>query len=222
MGNFDKKRAFGIGGVLTGLAAVIAVAANISEIVQLFRGDDKPEVSTSARTQIVEEVSEETVVEQADVIEAKNIAEVVEEVPPTEAQPTVVYLNSLKVAQSGCFYEDEIYAEDTIGNTYIENIMKIGTGYSDECYAMYYLGGKYKTLSGIIAVHDGTDNDYSGQIAISADANVIYTTDEMGRASVPIEFSVNIENCNWLKINKFGSTFNGKGAWFILADWKLE
>ncbi|MDE6034551.1 MAG: NPCBM/NEW2 domain-containing protein [Ruminococcus sp.] len=213
MGNFDKNKAFSIGGGLAVLASIIAVAANLSEIAQFFK-TDKPAKETST-PYIMETVEKTTEAEKAE-------EKVVEEVPPTVPQPSVVYLNSLKVTESSCFSENESNAEDTIGNTYIGNVMKIGTGYSDDCYATYYLGGKYKTLSGIIAVDERTDNDYSGQLSISADDNVIYTTDEMGRVSVPIEFSVNVENCQWLRINKFGRTYNGHGTWFILSDFRLE
>lgn len=224
METFDKKKAFGIGGILTVVVTIIAVVANISEIVQLFRGDDKPESSV---VETVDKNTEESVIEPAE--SNYNIEEVIESVEiieqeeiTTVSEPSVVYLNSLKVAESQGFYEDENSAEDTVGNTYIENVMVIGNGYDDECYATYYLGGKYKTLSGIISVHDRSADNYSGQVFISTDDNVIYTTEEVGRVSVPMEFSINVENCQWLKINKVGEAFNGSGTRFILSDWKLE
>ncbi|MDE5772121.1 MAG: NPCBM/NEW2 domain-containing protein [Ruminococcus sp.] len=218
MGAFDKKKAFGIGGILTGVAALIAVLANISEIIQLFKGNEKTE-KPSTSVAVVETVEkEEAVIEQAEVEE--NYAEVVEEVPPTEPQLSVVYLDSLKVTESSVFYNDESEAVDTIGNKYIGHVMRIGhTGYivDNECYAIYYIGGKYKTLSGRIAVSDNSHGDSSEQLYILTDDNVVYTTEEMGRISVPIEFSVNVENCQWLKIDKVGGDID-----FILADWKLE
>lgn len=218
MGNFDKKRAFGIGGGLAVLASIIAVAANISEIIQLFRGNDKPESSTPAPTRVVEEI----VIEQADVIE-ENYAEVVEKVPPTEAQPTAVYLNDMKVSQSeGYFYDDKSSAEDTIGNTYVGNILVIDDGgkAGNNNYVVYYIGGKYKTLSGTVAVNDeSSSNDCQSEISVLCDDNVVYTTGNMGRVSIPTEFSVSVENCQWLKIRQ--TTYDAKAS-FILHDFKLE
>lgn len=118
----DKKKVWGIGGLLTGLAAVIAVAANISEIVQLFRGDDQLKetvpVTSVAETTIeqttavetiivtVPYVVEEIAVEQTETVEENIIVTeaVTETVPPTEPpteppakpKPVSVYINDLQ------------------------------------------------------------------------------------------------------------------------------
>ncbi|MCM1506578.1 MAG: hypothetical protein NC177_05515 [Ruminococcus flavefaciens] len=236
MGDFDKKKAWGIGGVLTGLAAVIAVLANLSQIVEGVRDFfDKPEksVTTTSIVETVEKEPEETVVEQEDVIQAEeNYAEVVEEVPPTEPQPTVVYLDSLKVAESNGFYENEVSAESTVGDKYIGHIMTIGhVGVCDSEteFGMFYLGGKYKILSGNIAINDTSWEGARGELSISCDDNVIYTTEEMGRATAPFPLPENlsVEGCQWLKISlvNYGGTWNAgwdKKTNVILADWKLE
>lgn len=160
MGDFDKKKAWGIGGLVTALVGVIAVLANLAQIVEGVRGFfDKPEksVTSTSIVETVEKEPEKTIVEQADIIQAEeNYAETIEEVPPTEPQPTVVYLDSLKVAESHGFYEDENTAESTVGDTYSGHVVTIGQVgvLGDDAYAMYYLGGKYKTLSGTIAIND--------------------------------------------------------------------
>ncbi len=195
--------------------------ANISEIVQLFKGDDKP-AKQEREVAVVETVDkniEETVIEQADVIE-ENYAEVVEEVPPTEAQPKAVYLNNMKVAESNYDFnlKDGSGAIDTIGNTYSGYVLTAGhQNWIEEGYATYYLGGKYETLSGVIAVHDDTYGDNTGELSILCDDSIVYSTGIIGRTSIPTEFSVSVEGCQWLKF------YHNKSAIkFILSNCKLE
>lgn len=231
MGAFDKKKAFGIGGIITVIGAIGWGMNFVADYYQAKEGFEKSKnpVTTTSVVETVEKTTKATKVEQENVIEINAVEQAELETepptePPTEAQPAITYLNTLKVSESSGFYDDESEADDTIGNKYLGNVMTIGSGYDDECYAIYYLGGNYKTLSGIIAVHDysASEEEYNGQLFISTDDNVIYTTEEMGRVSVPVEFSVNVENCQWLKINKVGYAFNGNGTRFILSDWKLE
>lgn len=232
MGSFDKKKVFGIGGILTGVAAIIAVVANLAQIIDTGRGviSDKTEKSrntaTTAVVETVKKTTKTTKAEQEDAIEISDVEQETE--PPTEAQPAVTYLDSLKVAESNHYNEDESNAIDTIGNTYTSHVLSIGIVgyYSDEdTYAMYYLGGKYKTLSGTIAVNDKSRDNGKGEVSILCDDNVVYTTGAVSRATAPVEFSVNIENCQWLKIAEYSyNGYNGydKNINFILSDWKLE
>lgn len=223
METFNKKKAFGIGGILTGVVTIIAVVANISEIVQLFRGDDKPE-SSVAVVETVDKNIEESVIEQAEsvgIIEQEEIS--------TVTESSVVYLNSLKVAEkSDMFYENDDSAIDTIGNTYTGHLMIVGgqCNHGAEDYAIYYLGGKYKTLSGVVAMHDSTDNGSSAEVLISCDDNIIYSTGTMSRVSAPVEFSqINVEDCQWLKVSKISYhesiAFSYRNQ-VILHNWKLE
>ncbi|MDE6538728.1 MAG: NPCBM/NEW2 domain-containing protein [Ruminococcus sp.] len=245
MGNFDKKRAFGIGGLVTVLVGGVAFLANVSEIVQLFK-PEKTENSVAV-IETVKEESEETIVEEENVAEVVEVsvvesAEVTEEmiieqeesaivqeeiivpetVPPTESptesQPSVVYLDNLKIIESQGYFEDVGSAEDTISNKYVGHIITVGRpDWIETDYMIYYLGGKYKTLSGTIAVDNETDDGYGGELSISCDDDVIYSTGKMGRISVPTEFSISVEGCQWLKINHDYACVK-----FILSDWKLE
>ncbi|MDE6425739.1 MAG: NPCBM/NEW2 domain-containing protein [Ruminococcus sp.] len=236
MGNFDKKRAFGIGGGLAVLASIIAVAANISEIIQLVK-PEKTESSVAVIETVKEEpeeiiveeenvaeVIEETAIEQEEVIEESVIVpeEVVEPEtePPTEFQPIAVYLDSLKIIEAKNF-DVKNSAEDTIGNNYAGHIISIGTNDSlRDTYGTYYLGGQYKKLSGTIAVDDSIREDSEEELSILCDDNVAYTTGSIiGRKNIPFEISVNVENCQWLKIQKV--QYNHGGV-LILYNWKLE
>lgn len=145
MGAFDKKKAFGIGGILTGAAAVIAVLANISEIMQLFDKDDKPEKPSRsvAVVETVDEDIEETVIEQLEVIEAVEVTEpyVIEEIkikdeiveqadvieesviepetePPTEPKPVSVYINDLQYMSCINSIQEQDNLTDNVGNMY--------------------------------------------------------------------------------------------------------
>lgn len=142
MGIFDKKRAFSIGGVLSGLIGIIAVLANLSEILQFAGCNEKSEKSVTT-TSIVETVekstkAKETKQAEETIFEDENVAEVVEEVPPTETQPTAVYLDSLKVAESKHYFENENNVIDTVGNKYTKHIFTIGEcnggGFYDDDY----------------------------------------------------------------------------------------
>ncbi|MDE6664755.1 MAG: hypothetical protein K2K14_00980 [Ruminococcus sp.] len=227
MGAFDKKKAFGIGGLVTVLSGLIAVLANLSEIAQFFN-KDKPEKSVTT-TSIVETVEKNTKAKETKqveetIVEAENVAEVVEEVPetepPTKPQSKFVYLSNMKVTESNYEFnlQNGVDAIDTIGNRYSGYVITVGNPILiEEGYATYYLGGKYKTLSGTIAVHDDTYGDDVGELSILCDENIVYGTGIIGRTSVPTEFSVNIEDCQWLKICRNKSTVK-----FILSDWKLE
>ncbi|MDE5582788.1 MAG: NPCBM/NEW2 domain-containing protein [Ruminococcus sp.] len=234
MGDFDKKKAFGIGGSL-GLTGLIAVLANLSEIggcvdktLDRFK---KPENTTSV-VETVEKITEEkAVIEQAEDIK-EDYAEEVEEVLPTEPQPSVVYLDSMKVADSrhfNCFYGET--AEDTVGNMYsghVDNIGQVGFMGGEESYVTYYLGGKYKTLNGIIAVNDKTTNNGNGEILIYCDDNIIYQTGAVVRATAPITMpELNVEGCQWLKISvasysKADFGYATDEINFILSNFKLE
>jgi len=236
MGAFDKKKAFGIVCILTGLVGVIEVLVNMSETIQPFKCDEDPEksVTTASIVEIVERNTEETVDKQEDIIEVSAVEQVeTESVSPTElsteSQLEVVYLDSLKVSESHGFYEDESSAKDTIGNTYIGHILSIGKtetleDINENDYVLYYLGEKYKILSGTIAIHDRTSDNAIAELFIFCDENVVYSTGQVSRATAPMEFSVSVEGCQWLKISKitYGDKYYAYPNTFILSDFKLE
>ncbi|MDE6501002.1 MAG: NPCBM/NEW2 domain-containing protein [Ruminococcus sp.] len=198
MGDFDKKKAFSIGGKLAGACAIIALLANVSEIVQLFK-TDKPATETS--TAVVEMVE-------------------LEPVKKPETEPSEpVHLNSIKVSEhSKNFSDNNVSSKDIFGNTYYNSstIGKSGLMKSED-YAIYYLGGKYKTLSGIIAVDEDNSKNAVGELSILCDDAEVYTTKQVERNTASIEFSIDIKGCQWLNICHDKSKMK-----FILADWKLE
>ncbi|MDE6034553.1 MAG: NPCBM/NEW2 domain-containing protein [Ruminococcus sp.] len=130
-----------------------------------------------------------------------------------------VYLNSIKVSEhSKNFSDNNVSVTDILGNTYY-NASVIGKSglLKSEDYAIYYLGGKYKTLSGIIAIDEGNSEKAVGELSILCDDTEVYTTEQVKRGTAPIEFSVDVEGCQWLNICHDKSKME-----FILADWKLE
>ncbi|MDE5557517.1 MAG: NPCBM/NEW2 domain-containing protein [Ruminococcus sp.] len=225
MGDFDKKRAFSIGGVLSGLIGIIAVLANLSEILQFAGCNEKSEKSVTT-TSIVETIekntkAKETKQAEETIVEEENVAEVVEEIPETEPQQEVIYLNSLKVVEKSMYayyVENANHSVDTIGNTYLSHTITIGSeNWRDDSYITYYLGGKYNTLSGTIAVNDDTYDGETGALSILCDENIVYSTGVIDRMYIPTEFSVNVEGCQWLKISD-----NKSAVKFIIDNCKLE
>lgn len=232
---WDTKKTVTISAI-TVLGVVGTLIGIFNDIIDLSgkKSEKDNTVERVVETIIITEKVTEDAVYSEEIDESKeiedNYADVVEEVlvPDTEAQPTAVYLDNLKVTESHGFYENENTAEDTVGNIYSAHTVTIGNvGVLDtggDAYAMYYLGGKYKTLTGTIAVNDRTREEGSGEILIFCDDNVIYQTGAVGRATAPISLpNLNIEGCQWLKISE--PTYNGqwdKDINFILSDWKLE
>ena len=128
-------------------------------------------------------------------------------------------LNSIEVSEhSKNFSDNNVNVTDVLGNTYY-NASTIGKSglMKKEDYAIYYLGGKYKTLSGIIAIDEDNSEKAVGELSILCDNTEVYTTEQVKRITVPIEFSVDVEGCQWLNICHDKSKMK-----FILADWKLE
>lgn len=242
MGAFDKKKALGIGAIITIIGFIITGSGWIMEFVanyyQAKEGIEKSKNSETVTSVVetVEKTTKATKAEQEDVIEVDAVEQAEPETePPTEQQPTAVYLDSLKVAESNNFYEDENNVMDTVGNTYTNHILTVGTinyvsfydsNNDNYDYGTYYLGGKYKTLSGTIAVNDKSLNNVDEEISILCDDEIVYTTGQVSRAFEPTEVSINVENCQWLTIKIFhykdDINWNLKCMNFILSDFKLE
>lgn len=137
----------------------------------------------------------------------------------------VTYLDSLNPIASAGFETPASDIQDTMGNQYIKHNLTIGDfswATNDNGYAIYYLGGTYKTLSGTIAMQDQSQSEKTGEVSILCDNHVIYTTGTIDRLSTPIIFSTNIENCQWLKISQTCYTGLNIHIKFILHNWKLE
>lgn len=215
--NGHKKVGVGVG-IVAVFGAIATVIGFYSDVKDIFSKDDNNTQEVVVTSIVTQEETQAPVVEETQE-EVITTTEEITEPPVTE--PSVVYLADLEPVECE-YFSNEDNVEDTIGNQYIGKILYTGSGFEDDGYAIYYLGGKYTTLSGTIAVSNRTTNSYTGQISIFTDDNVIYNTEEMGRISTPVDFSVNVENCQWLKILKMGDYFNGNGTWFILYNWKLE
>ena len=238
MGEFkSKKTAINITAIIVAIGGITAFIANIGQIKQNFF--DKEESSSSSVVEPVPETndsSSEVVTEPPTEIPTEAPTEPPTEAPteppteeepteaptePTPAVPAVTYLDTLKIVDEHNLSEVDGSAEDTLGNKYAGHLLKIGWGGEND-HGTYYLGGKYKTLSGTIAVDNYNTLDTLMRLTILADDNEIYRTEDLPRTTVPFEFSVNVEGCEWLRIESAELT----GAWsvnqLILSEWKLE
>jgi len=229
MGAFDKKtkRNIGLGSLIIG---AIAILANISQIIDAWDKLFDKDTKTNTQTTIVAESPNNSNQEKNEPPQTEKVTQPPTETP-TEPQPTeppVDYLNNLTLSDSKCFHNDEDIAEDTVGNTYTSRFLVIGESndwFESKPYGMYYLGGKYKTLSGTIAVGKNSKNGYIGDLTILCDDNSIYDTGQVGKAFAPTEISLNVEGCQWLKFSLFTWSSDGiacDGMQFILSDFKLE
>ena len=218
MGYYDKKitakKAISWTTAIVLIGGVIGAAANITQIMDWLNNHksetSEPPVSSeiSSLPLTIEPQTELTTIYE-------------ETVPLTEA-PTLgyEYLSNLKAVEEYGLIDGISSEEDSLGNQHIGNILLLGAYSFDSSnvYAIYYLGGQFKTLSGTIAVSDDSSQEAYAQLCILADDTAIYSEAELGRKCVPFEFSVNVENCQWLKI----TLSNGRNVSAILDNWKLE
>ena len=114
---------------------------------------------------------------------------------------------------------------DTIGNKYaVGNLFVISSadgGWSDDYkgYAEYYLGYKYNSLHGVIAVEDTSDN-MDCSITIEGDGVVLYSLD-LNRLTVPTPFDIDVSSVNVLTIRS--GDVSGDGSFYtILSDFILD
>lgn len=196
--------------ILGVIATVVGILANVHEL-GWFEKEETPSTITQdyAQSVVVDDNSEENVIVQEEVVE--------EEVIPPMPEPSKVKLCDMKVVESEHYNSTVSNAEDTIGNNYSGNVTGFSSNYSTNGYAIYYLGGKYKTLTGTIAVSDRSFEDATSTLSISGDENLLYTTEELSRLYVPIEFSINIEGIQWLRID---NSYCLVGS--ILYNWTFE
>lgn len=222
----EKKTGFIIGGVIAGFTAVATVFGFITDISD-WRKKDTTEVAqiTETTTNITELTTEQTkeniVTTSKEVTEppATTTEEVTTEKVTTEAtttpkNPEDFYLHNIKSVESDNFYNSDSET-DTIGNRYTGNVQYIeGNG-----YVIYYVGGKYSRLKGIIAP---CDDDFSksntSTISILVDDEEVYNTGDFTRVSTPMEVDIDITGAQWLKIQH--SKTYGWGQ-TILANFKL-
>lgn len=75
--------------------------------------------------------------------------------------------------------------------------------YSGEGTTEWRANRSYKTITGKIAPCKTTSVDSDSYIQIYADDRLVYTSPKIDKRSDAITFSVNIENCNYIKIVKY-------------------
>lgn len=137
-----------------------------------------------------------------------------------------VYLSELKYQSADRFEEIGAGEErtDTIGNKYTTgNLFEMSsniTGWesSKNAHADYYLGYKYQTLRGTIAVDDLSD-DYGCSIIIEGDGVVLYSLD-LTRLTVPTAIEIDISNVNYLTIRSGDTT--GGTFYILMSNFSFE
>ncbi len=110
-----------------------------------------------------------------------------------------VMLSELTIAESSDFFlaTGELL-QDTVGN-YYSGTSTYELSYRSG-YATIYIGGDYKTISGLLACLNNTDSGVEGVVSIYGDDKLLYTSSAISRISLPQEFEVNISGVEWLTI----------------------
>lgn len=115
---------------------------------------------------------------------------------------------------------------DTIGNRYeLSNLYIVSSeneswSEPDYGYADYYLGYKYKSLSGVVAVDDASDN-VSCVLEIIGDG-VVLDSIYLDRLTAPTAFNVDVSNVNVLTIKLNGPTQSDTVFYVILSEHCFE
>lgn len=134
------------------------------------------------------------------VVNAPEFAAEIEKI--NEVKP--VYLCDIKCSNSGQYNQITSGTKlmDTIGNQYEPgNLFNLYCKYSSYTryygFADYYLGYKYKTLTGTVAVDDKSDNT-TASLIIEADNVQIYEI-PLSRSTEPVKISIDVTTVNWIK-----------------------
>ena len=127
---------------------------------------------------------------------------------PTAPDVSAIALHSLKTISTEWGEGDanyfEVFVDDYYGNEYY--------GYYDfaaldcpyptfkESYVRIAAKGEWRTLSGTYFPRPWESGDYYVRLSVYADDDLVYRGDWMTLESKPVSFSVNIRNCDVLKI----------------------
>lgn len=136
-----------------------------------------------------------------------------------------IELSNLKISASRFLLQNKDRPlEDTVGNKYssANTFVIYAEGYSDYGYATFYLGKKYTSLNGIIAVSDESENRSDTQlegwveIGVKSDKgefNPLWTSPVLSRITSQINISeVDISDSEWLEIRYYNN-----GDYYSLA-----
>lgn len=98
-------------------------------------------------------------------------------------------------------YKYMLDAEDCFGNHYQEVFGFGGSLASDSGgYAVFYLNGKYHTLSGVFVGSNNLYEDMEVQCKIYADGNLIYESSKLSRTSPPVNINLDITGTEQLRV----------------------
>lgn len=231
----ESKKGFIIGGVVAGFTAVATVFGFVTDLSD-WKKDDTTEVAqiteaTTTVTELTTEQTTETIVTTNEEIKSTETEppvttteqttttteEVTTEETTTLKNPENFYLRNIDSVESSELHNSDSET-DTIGNIYTGNVQYM----TYNGYAIYYIGGKYSKLSGLIAANTNNfqgNGDYS-IITILADDIEVYSTGEFSRVSTPMEFEIDITGVQWLKIQKTSSSTYETST--ILYNWKFS
>lgn len=228
----ERKKGVVIGGIIAGFTAIATVFGFITDVSDWRKKDDTDitevvqiteDTTTVTESTLEEETKKDTVTTTEEVTEppittTEQTTTTTEEVTTEETtipkNPEDFYLHNIEPTQSDGFYNSDSET-DTIGNQYTGNVQYV----KSNGYAIYYVGGKYTKLKGIIAADaNDFDNDNISTITILVDDTAVYNTGEFSRVSTPMEVDIDITGAQWIKIQH--SRTYGYGA-TILANFKL-
>ena len=228
----ERKKGFLIGGIVAGFSLVATVVGFATDLIDLGGGrKDAENNSPSSSVVVTTEAKKEPEV-KAEIVETTTekvettTEEIVTEPPETTTEepettpknPEDFYLCNISPTQNENIGNSDS-ATDTIGNHYTGHVQWI----ERNGYAIYYLGGQYTKLTGIIAAVSSDDwygfsNNNVSSIKILVDDKEVYNTGEFSRISTPMNVDIDITGANWLKIQH--SRTDGYGQ-VILADFKF-
>lgn len=230
----ERKKGFLIGGIVAGFSLVATLVGFAADLIDLGGSrKDAENSSPSSSVVITTEAKKEPEV-KAEIVETTTekvettTEEIVTEPPETTTEepqttpknPEDFYLYNISPTQNENFHVSYDDSEtDTVGNHYTGHVQIIeGNG-----YAIYYIGGQYTKLTGIIAANtNGFNNNNVSSIKILIDDKEVYNTGEFSRVSTPMNVDIDITGANWLKIQHSYTSgdYYGDGE-VILADFKF-
>ena len=215
MGLHEHKK-IGLGVSLVAILGAVATAVGFySDIESIFSKSDNNTKEVIVTSVVTQKETQAPAVEEADT----ELAEDTEEVTTTPRNPEELYLHNIEPTQSEYFHNSDSET-DTIGNQYTGNVQWI----EDNGYAIYYVGGKYSKLQGIIAANNnGFSSDQTATITILLDDEEVYSTGEFSRVSTPMQVDIDVSGVQWIKIQHSGTNLvnvNNHAA-VILANFKF-
>lgn len=214
MGLHEHKK-IGLGVSLVAILGAIATAVGFySDIESIFSKSDNNTKEVIVTSVVTQKETQAPAVEEADT----ELAEDTEEVTTTPRNPEELYLHNIEPTQSEYFHNSDSET-DTIGNQYTGNVQWI----EYNGYAIYYVGGKYSKLQGIIAANNnGFLSDQTATITILLDDEEVYSTGEFSRVSTPMQVDIDVSGVQWIKIQHSGTNLRyDEQASVILANFKF-